>query len=233
MSNFTTWRSLVDGEEIVTIPDSEVDQENILGHYDAIAAGWDNNETVTTWEGLQETADLSGGSPEAQSDGINGNLSLYFDGTDDELSNNDISSSVPNTVFVVTEVGDTNQDGRLFGEPDSNGGHNIRWDEGQWGLFNGGSTVRASSTDSEPLALLTAHFGTDSNGGDLILRQNGTEIISENEDGRSLNGISVGQSRNDYYEGWISAVVVANVEVDSSTVQDEEQRLADRYGIDL
>ena len=207
------------------IPDSEVSQEDLLGHYDAIAS-FDGGETVTTWEGLQETVDITGGDPVAVGDGIQGNTTVRFD--DDVLTASISTESTPNTVFVVTEVGDTSQDGRLFGDGSV---HNIRWDEGQWGIFNGGSTVRASSDDSEPLAVLTARFGTSSDSDELILRQNGEQILSGSSNGESLSELRVGETNGHPYDGDISAIIPVKTDPGQSTIEAEEQRLADRYGI--
>ena len=122
MSNFTTWRSLVDGEEI----DPILDSEDLHSHYDAFDLDLNDGDSVTSWtDSTSNGHDLTGGDPVYRESYINGNPAVVGDGTDDELSGSIASLSTPMHFFFVAQDEDTDELSTFFSTDDRNDGASI------------------------------------------------------------------------------------------------------------
>ena len=104
MVDFTggTWRSLIDGTEIVAIPDTA----GLQGHWDATEISATDGDGITTWTDQSGAGnDLEGGNPIYRENEIGNNPALDFDPTDDILStNNQITQNNNLTIFAVGYV---------------------------------------------------------------------------------------------------------------------------------
>ena len=231
MTEFTTWRSLVDGDEISDIPDSE----NLHFHYDAQEAfddGDDGNE-INSWS--DETVngfDLSGGSPTVRSDGINGNLALEFDGTDDTLtigSDDWDSISQVNTIYIVLEP-TSGSNSNAFDHNDGDDERTQLWYRGTetdgWRSFAGESLV---SDDTTIYQQITTKF----DGANSLIRGEGTEIVSGDAGTQGIDSFRVGSQTggNRMFDGYIGEILGYDADHDSTTMGDVESYLFNRWGI--
>ena len=228
MSDFTTWRSLVDGEEVSLIPDSAVHR------FDATDSGSivQSDGTVTEWHDLEGDANLDNGSASGLGD-INGNQAIQFDGNDDYLYHENLSESVtmPFTVITVIErSGSSNDEQRHFSDYNSFEAQ-LYWSEANENnnIFNSTSVTGTSTFD------INVQTGIFDNSNSRI-REDGYQTGSGDVGSGSLDGIIVGavNAGERHLEGNIGYVGVYDADLEATgELEDEEQRVADKYGINI
>ena len=225
MSNFTTWRSLVDGEEIVGIPDS------VVAQYDATEE--DSTGSISSIDDLIGSFDLSG-TVEVISNGINGLKTYRFDGVDDLMQQDStMASEEPFAIIAVVEQQedfDSNKD-IWDGVPDENfqlqdngigNTYNIRRDGSGYD-----ENIEAEDDPSEPQILET--HGIE--GGGMELYQNGIFLGEDGSGDSDLDGLTLaadgagdGNIEMDFGE------VVVLEGFSDSDIQSERERLSDKWG---
>ena len=219
MTEFTTWRSLVDGAEISAIPDIQGAQ----AYYDASEVG-----SVSEFEDdlSAEGHDLSPvGSPTLEEDEQNGLNVIRYNG-DDEGHEVDWSTiDQPFHVFLVVRERSIDSDNSFYvSRPDDDGpsiytqdNYRIRaTDE-----LTGGST----STDWK---ILTAVF----DGAESYLRVSGTEVISGDAGGENWQQFSIGFRDNAQFADIDVGELVVYPEVRDDE-EDHEQHFSEKWGISI
>lgn len=221
-------RVLFDAEP--AIPDSG----DLHAHYDASALSLSDGQSVSTWgdetgNGYDLTA---GAAPTYRTSIINGNPVVRFDGVDDYLSVDFTALPQPNTIYIVAQLptADGSQDDSFY---DSNEGsipnqHLYRNNVGTWNAF-AGSQLNDGSIDSN------AHIhGVKWDGVNTTIRIDGTEVVSGDAGGQSLDGLIMGAN----------AIIGAFAEMDigemliypsdkSSIQSDIETYLSNKWGITI
>ena len=217
MTEFTTWRSLVDGAEISAIPDSGM----LHAHYDATQLGQSDGSSVDTWTDESENGyDATGGSPIYREDGINGHPALEFDGTDDTFS---VSSSDwddledPFTIYGVVELVGVSSRGSIINHPTSTGTSDriiFRWDP-DWRVLAVNNGFTGSSDDSVQM------LGLIFDGDDGILREDGSETASESNSGEMMDALQIGSQRDEeeYWDGYMGEILIYDGEPSISDVE--------------
>ena len=169
MSNFTTWRSLVDGEEIGAIPDS------VVARYDATE---DSLGGISTIEDLEGNFDLSG-SCTVISDGIGGMQTYHFDGTED-MRNSDIQFAAPNVTLMVAKWNEQPATSAVaYDSISGNARRQLDGQDGEWRIFSG-SIQRGGSVDQDEH--LFAHHGNTSGTNDKLEVDDSTVIDGDSGD---------------------------------------------------
>lgn len=219
-------------DSVDAIPDSEID------HWDAQAAfsSGDDGTTISSWPGENGDYTVTGSDPTIRENAINGNRAVEFDGVGDSLSTAFASAETqPNTVFAVIEYlpTDTGTYGFMF-DGDSTR-HSI---EQGIGLDPGSTTINAGSnvtgpsgsTNNDP-TIITGIY----DGGNSLLRQNGSQIASGAVGSNSLDGVQFGEASggSNYWDGYIGEVIPYPERLSSGQIDAQEQELADKWGITL
>ena len=226
--SFNVWKSLIDGTEIdvSAIPDSAV------LYIDASQHDVSDGSTVSTAPDFSgESNDLSG-TATYRSDGIGGEAAYEFDGVDDVLSRE--TPAVPQPLTIITVVEPFSASGRqvIFSSQDDGGERaqfTARFDDNEYTMFAGSSFAGGTPIAEPQVAVLVAD-GTNS-----FVRINGSEIASGDIGGHDWGGFKIGQrfGSSDELEGYQPEVLVADERLDTSTIEEEEQRLSDKYSISL
>ena len=223
MVDFTggTWRSLIDGSEVSAIPDS------VVARY---SAKEDERSTgnISTIDDLVGDNDLSG-SAEIIEDGVNGNRSYRFDGTE-SMTDTDFSTTDDFAIFIVAEIQETLDSGNmLFGETatqnpslqDDSGGV-YEWD---WDDFDGAQisekpqpTVILCTLDDGDGAIEVNNQFTDSN-----------SLASNTMDGFEIAGRNDGDEQLEVDVGEVSILD----EPSEEDIDNERQRLIDEWDFDF
>ena len=226
MSNFTTWRSLVDGRGIAAIPDSE----DLQARYDFSEYSGTSNFDDLTGNGY----DLTNGSISSLSANINGRQAGEFDGVDDSVWSSTFSEvSEPVTFFLVAEVDDSPNDLNTTIQSNSSEDDNIFYDN------RGGENVWTLNADSGDLAggeisdiLITGLY----DGSNSILRSNGVQVDSGSVEYTGLDVLGLGsrepKSSDRYFDGKIGEVLVYPMDK-SGSFDEIESYLADRWSINI
>ena len=214
MTEFTTWRSLVDGAEIDVIPDS-----GLLHHYD-----WsDDSTTTTTVPDLQGNEDLTGAFSDLNGD-INGVQAGTFDGTDDVVTNGN-STSQPIIIFFVIDPVDTGDiTSRILNSDNTRFRLGLRWQDDNYNV-DAGESVQGGSPSDSPQILVGEYDGSNSSG-----RLNGSEILSGDAGSESIDGYNVGNDGQ--YEGLVGEILVYDKN-NISSISEVEDYLSNKWGITL
>jgi len=205
--------------------------DSAIAHYDAQNSGSviTSGGSVTDWNDQEGSRDLSGTATDYVSSAINGNPAIQFDGTDDVLTVAFSAISQPTTIFAVVQTDDADSFQAAFSGESST--HDIgQGISGGKQIINAGTSVTAGTADTNPV-LLTAVF----DGANSVLRDNGTEIATGDAGTNALNGISAGaRTGNDFfYDGYIGELLPLNERASQTTIDEQEQRMADRWGITI
>ena len=223
------------------IPDSAIAQ------YDAQALiGFNDGDSITTWEDNLNNNDITGETPVYRDSAINGNPAVEFDGNDDYLETALPSSiSQPTTVITVGQIPDhdaPNEDGAFTyfdNHRSSNNFHLVRPQdtESNSNEFryrnNAGETFETDNgtATTNPEVLVNIFDGNNSE-----IRRNGSDLSVTGESGTNdLEGIQLGsrQDERDFFDGYIAEVITYDDRLTSSEIEEEEQRLSDKWGISL
>ena len=225
MSNFTTWRSLVDGEEIGAIPDSGLDHRYIADDIDS-----SDGDTIDSWSPSEGDLTLNAvGGPIYRSNGIGGNPSVEFDGVDDLFQSSGDSIPQPTHIFVVAKFNDSSGIQNIFDGESADGRQIIQANSGGYRIFAGSDTVGGGSVDTDP-HIYTASFDAENS----YLRVDGDQILSGDpgNDGLSMLTLGASNSESDHFEGEISEWLVYSDDKGGEE-DDIEELLAQEYGISL
>ena len=170
MVDFTggTWRSLIDGQEVSAIPDTENLQIRFAADEGVISNGTQavDGDEVDTWEEISgQTSDLDGfGSPTFNESGQN-DLPIIECRSGDRLEHTESVNigSGPWEVWLAFSLSSSSGTQLFFdGEDDAgNRASNIRTDSGSWAFFNG-SQVSGGSVDTNAHILRGVFDGTNS-----------------------------------------------------------------------
>jgi hypothetical protein len=227
MTDFSggSWRSLITGDTVSTIPD------NTVAHYDASKLSLNDGDTVSVWPDEQGDNDLNiqTGSPTYVESGINGHPAIAFDG--DGLESTGVSVTQPNTTYVVFEFQSGFDDGRLLSGVSERQLTAWASDGGQWLTYTGLSENFAGSTDIG-IQQMTTLF----DGGNSITREDGVETAVGDAGTEDLSGLSVGYDsfgydsfgNRNYADAYVSEIVIVN---SGSVDLDFENQLLQKWGI--
>ena len=188
MTDFSggSWRSLITGDTVSTIPD------NIVAHYDASQLSLDDGDTVSVWPDEQGDNDLEiqTGSPTYVESGINGNPAIAFNG--DALESPGFSVTQPNTTYVVFEYQGGFDGGRLLsGVSERQVTAAASAVTNTWRPYAGESLDGSTDLD---IQLMTTVF----DGANSIIREDGVETAVGDAGTSDLGGLSVGY--DSYYD---------------------------------
>jgi hypothetical protein len=212
-----------DAVEVSAIPDSVVEQWNAQTGFTAS----DEGTTISTWPGELGNYDLTGGSPVVQANAINGYRAPYFDGTDDVLDNTNLSVTQRVVVYLVinADFGDSEGTTRYI-QRDPNDSPQMYWSgrNKAYSLYAGNSLAGPGDAS---LSLLTY----DVNGGNSVIRADGTEYASGDAGTTDFDGVGLSNSGGH----WLGHIGFAEVHdgVPSNGLQTREQEVADMWGITL
>jgi hypothetical protein len=193
-----------------------------------------DGDTILSWSDIEGFANLSGSATYRDSR-LNGHATAEFDGTNDGLKGAGSSSEAqPNTFFIVARItGDGDSSYSLIDtHRGGSGRQSFLWSSGsqQYAAFAGLFSRFGGSLNSD-FHIYTIEF----NGNSSFLRIDGSLIGSADPGTLSLDGIALGftPGGSSYLEGDIAEVVGASASLSSTTISDEEQRLANQYNITL
>lgn len=215
-------------------PDSVVPQSDLLFRFVAENLSLSNVDIISSWPDEEGWADLSG-TATYRPNRLNGLATAEFDGVDDGLDGAGASSeSQPNTIFIVGRI--TGGSGSNYSYFDTHSGgsgrHNFRWGNSvsNYQAFAGSLGSFGGSLNSD-FHIFTVMF----NNSNTALRIDGTQIGTSNAGSLALDGVALGYvpGEGQFLEGDIAEVVGASASLSSTVISNEEQRLANQYGIGL
>ena len=220
MSNFTTWRSLVDGEEVGGIPDSGVFQDSQVQWWAGEGIDVDDGQQTSGWQDvLLDATATDVGAPTFRADQA-GFPAVEYDGVDDGHdfpSFSGIPTGSDPISFAATVYLPSLQSSTLFGygNDTTNEAHEFRFeDDGnvRWGHWSG--TV-ASGGDYPTGEWITTGGRTD--GDTVTVFLNGTNVSSDTgatanvpDENRGFGYRSVGGRTEAYKDGFINEILVSN-----------------------
>ena len=229
MTEFTTWRSLVDGERISALPDVGLDH-----FYYAPSLS-----SVDPWTDAEGSIDLSAtGDPQLVAESINNEQAVEYNGSDDRhqgASTGSFGSNGEWTAAGVIERSSSDSDNSVFFEVgDGSNGYAVAAAEpsGGYGVVHRGvQQATGGSLDTDPHVYVATHDGSA-----IYLDIDGSTII----DGETIDSpidptdhITIGQ-RADGGENLIGAVGAGGHEAafaDATRRDDLTQKLGDAFGI--
>ena len=226
MTNFTTWRSLVDGQDLFAIPDSG----DLHAHYD-----------FSEYSGTGGFNDLSGnghdlvnGSITGVGESINGVQAGEFDGTDDSVRTDSFTDIGTHTAFAVVRPDGPEGNNNLLSVQQSD--HTVvewqEFDDRGWSMATDGEFNFSDNTTTET-AILTSVNNADTN----VLRLNGAEILAYSASAGVADVIGIGSREpfdaTNYFEGAVGEVPVYPSEKSTSKIEEIESYLADKWGVSL
>jgi len=204
------------------IPDDGVNQFIASETFDG------SEGSITAWSALR--GNDASGSGEIVSSGVNANVSVRIDETNDGWTvDSPTTLSAPITVISVVDLNST-QSGDVYV-----GGSNVpflTWDDTNWLVGESGAPNVSGSTD-DAVQLLTVIFRS----GSIVLRENGVETVNNSD-----TSYGQGHSGMDFGDGAIRGKLDADLGVSwrfdrdleaSGDLTDYEQSVADLYGITL
>ena len=212
--------------EGAAIPDSGLNHQ-----YDATKLDFNDGDTVTIWADESGNANDLDDGPGAtyRDDGINGQPSVRFDGTDDYLDGPDPSIDTPITIFAVVEC--LSNGSVVVGyRSDEFANYEFRDSEDKWRWATVDGQVFASGDISSSLHTVVV------DGTDTFIREDGSQTGSGDGTLTDINHIRVGaraDSVSRHFDGFIGEIIGYNRRLDSSEIDDVESHLADKWGISI
>lgn len=205
--------------------------DSVVHHYDASALEYGNLDTIGTWPDLAGGADLTadgGYRPTFVTDGIGGNPSVEFDGSQ-TISSAPFTDplSQPISVIIVVRRENFDQVEDVFnGEPIGNR-FLIQFREESELLYNFGDYQAGGdgTGDVQILSVVASGYGS-------FLRKNGSLELNGNGGENELAGVVLAGSEGYLpMEGQIAEVLVYNKALSLSQLQNEETRLQNKWSI--
>lgn len=207
-----------------TIPDS------VVTRYNPDSLNLSDGDSVSTLTDSVSNNDLTGTGPIYRESVVNGRPVVRFDGTDDSLSGS-FSTTIPQpyTVMLVQQCPPNSYDWTWESKDGSNG-LQVRTD-GSYRL-DGSNNLDTASYNNGNFAVITVVY----DGGDTQIRHNGSAGTSGTAKSQTLSSMVMGNS--DYGSAYADVDYGEFVIYDqdlrgTQTLTDEEQRLADKYGVAL
>lgn len=167
---------------------------------------------------------------------VNSKPVIRFDGTNDDLSIGSFVAelSQPNTIFVVIEVRNLNNDAFwVFDGQDIVGSQNelraqTATDPDIWAIIAGASLTGGDIIRDEIILI-----GAKYDGGDSEIKQNDVVTASGNAGTEGLDGFRIGSRRNNtsYFDGDVAEVLIYNVNLSTLERQQVEDYFNSRYVI--
>ena len=225
------------------IPDSGVFQ------IDATTLNLSDGDGVTDWKDQIGSNDLSGGTPTYQTSELI-DPTVTGDATDDELINTS-PSGLPTgdserTIILVMQSQSAASGETIFAYGNDASGERIAVindDRNTSGgdLFievQGGSVTANSVFSADEKHLITIRMPSGASANDITLRDNGTDLSLDEINDVALNTtlsyVSAFALNGANYSGdSLSEAIIYDSELAGSALTDEEQRLADKWGITL
>ena len=206
---------------IDAIPDSAIAQ------YDATQESYADGESFSTITDQIGGADMTGGSGEFTSSGIGGNASYDLQGFSDLFSaGGDLIIQDSYTVLAVIDLVDDSSQSRVL-DRDSNS-FTLYWNDGNdWGHIGPSGDLVSGSTNSS-----VGILGATKDGAEQTIREDGSET-------GSITDAATGSSSEpniqgvDAWNGLIGEIIFYDPVLSSSELEDEEQRLANKWGISI
>ena len=204
---------------------------------DSVVAQFDATEepstgSITSITDLVGDFDLSGDA-NVISSGIDGKQTFRFDGTVNMSQSTNVSSNEPfGFVGVVQFQGDTStSDFPSLIDGGSNNELNVSISQNEFVLARGGSNSFVGGDPTNNPVVMSLIGESESS---VRLRINGADVNSSEEDAADLTGITLASSGDDssFSEIDIGEIVVLSA-FDDPDLDEEEQRLADKWGITL
>jgi hypothetical protein len=223
----------VDGDVVFSvsaIPDGRV------GNFDATALSLSDGDAVDTWPDTEgDFGDLNADSsrtPVYDADGMNGNPAVEM--SEDFFTVTPATEiSQPFYFFAVYNNDDANSEQFIFLQKDT--GNRVRilqLADGSLSFDVGGTTISGGSADRNNHVVV---FGAESGSG--FIRFDGTQVASGSVGSTSINGAyQVGNNTfSRYADGSVAQMEYFEPAsaFSDSTIQDEEQRLADKFGVSI
>ena len=235
MTEFTTWRSLVDGAVISDIPDS------VVHHYDA-SVDTRSLGTVSSIPDIEGSTDLESGSEVTLIDnGINSNISYETDGAGDYLRFDGPSITPPWTFIAVIRIESSNR--QMFFD---RGGGGRGGSNGAIEFIDPTNDIRYRPTgDTTDDQVQVTDFDAVNNSFVMVveqlesssrlrLRDDTVSEASESGDSAAWGDEIIDMFRDErdqrYIEGLTAEIAIANSEFDSE-LQDFEDDLLQKWGI--
>jgi hypothetical protein len=213
----------VDGQTVFApnaIPDSAIAQ------YDATQLNLNDGDDVTSWsDGTGSGNDLSAGTaPKYKTNIQNGNSVVRFSNSGNLLA--DITQEQPFTTIFVTLTTDKyifNSSGGSGGEP---------WHYTSDSIIDAGTQTSYSVNQTVTgVWNIWTIVWDDTN---TVIRVNGTQEATPDPGTDGLSGqFELGGGGRTLYDGDIGEFLIYNTGLSSSTIDDEESRLSDKWGITI
>ena len=193
MSNFTTWRSLVDGVEIGAIPDSE----DLHARYDAREIDAGDGASISSWSDLTDNGhDLTtlDADPTFRESGIESNPSVDFDNANFDVSFPSISQPF-SVFFVIEQHTTTSDDTDLFTDRSNDDIFLHTEDDDDYALGSPNRDVTGGNPDTNP-HILSGIFNSPNS----ILRLDGNQLDSGDSGNEVLAKIEINLRRNTAFD---------------------------------
>jgi hypothetical protein len=227
------------------IPDSVVFQ------IDANSLGLSDGDPVTSWGDQVGSNDLSGGDPTYQTD-QNLNPTVVGNGTNDQLINTSPSGlpsgSDARTVMLVVEIDSATSGATFLAYGDDADGERLSVEQASQGgspggyrvdVFGGYAVTAGGYFGAGETHLLTVTFpSSGSSTNDLRLRDNGSDVSLDQVITQSINTqqnyiSAFAKNGSNYSADAVSEAIIHDEELTGSSLSDEEQRVANKWGITL
>ena len=203
--------------------------DDAIAQYDATQESYADGESFSTITDQIGDADMTGGSGEFTTSGINGNASFDLNGFSSAFSadgNLIIEDSF--TCLTVVELIDDDPQGRIL---DRDAGNlSLYWNNGEKWQFNdisGDDDPVVGSNDSSKQLI-----GITKDGSTNTIREDGVEMDSRSDTSTGGTTEPNIQGANPW-NGYIGEIIFYEPVLSSSELDSEEQRLADKWGITL
>ena len=174
MTNYTQWKSLVDLHEYSAIPDSGITRDY---ETDSLT-GFDDGDLVEAIADQQNNDDLTG-SGTYRDGGINNNVSVELNGTDDKFSASATHTTDVYTIGIVFQLSDLNDRYQIWqdGEQGSSG-HRFEYfdSDNNYRLIHDddGDLLTAGTGTTDPVVIVGRYDGDRA-----LYRLNGSVLIDE------------------------------------------------------
>ena len=222
-SSSNNWEFL---QFIVAIPDSGLEHE-----YDARELS-----SVSTFTDQVATNDLSeSGDPILESDGINGQQTVLYDGEEDIHIGDSatVGSGGEYTFGLVVNPESTSGDNNLILNGSSSAGYRIQITDGDWQVIHEGegSTSASGNPTTDPLVVVGSHDGST-----VYVDHDKTEVINESLafSSPSDDDLVLGGRQSDRFaHAHIGHAAVYSEYYDSTERDELADALADSWGISI
>ena len=205
--------------------------DRAVAHYDATQLGLSDDDSVITWtDDSGEGHDLTAGdAPTYKTNVLNGNPVVRFDGNENYLDVTFGSSlSQPNVIFTVAQA-TSSPDGFIYDGIDGSNRHWLRAAANNWG-HGAGSEDQGSEHDQDPHIFTSILDGSDGQ-----LRLDGSVDTSGDVGADDLTGLTAGADNSTDSNGAfdVGEILVVDEGLTSTEIENEEQRLSDKWGITI